>query len=198
MAREAEFIKDDWSALWWAIGTTRALLDRREALATSPAEVVENAQKFLEKQYAYGRTLMICSIWSFSYLVRLLGVHSLEQRIACGIAVCAGIFLAIVGWLAVRRVPEAPLDDDMGVQAAYCRSEMERIYGLFQSSFTVFAQAGYIGGGLFSLTRDPSAHPIKAGFNVLACAILMIAILVHRRRLHRQLDGLEALLSEGR
>jgi len=49
LAAEVAFIRNDWAALGWALGSIRVVFDRREAPIASFAEVPAAAQKFVDK-----------------------------------------------------------------------------------------------------------------------------------------------------
>src|SRR5580704_6882861 len=80
LAREAEFIEDDWSALGWAIGSTRVLLDRREATVSSLSEAASKAQHFLEslRRQNYSYLFFFCQ--ALTYALRLLDANNRQQR----------------------------------------------------------------------------------------------------------------------
>jgi hypothetical protein len=66
LLQETAFIENDWSALGWALGSTRILLDRREAPISSIADVSTAAQKFVEaKRNGSG-------VWLFMFVQTIL------------------------------------------------------------------------------------------------------------------------------
>ena len=76
VAREVEFIEDDWSALRWAIGSTRVLLDRREAPMSSLADVAERGRRLSERVSKEGSGYVYALIVAIPYLLRLLYARS--------------------------------------------------------------------------------------------------------------------------
>jgi hypothetical protein len=63
LARELAFIRSDWAALAWALGSTRVLLDRREAPITSLADIPAAMQR---PMWRVGLTLVYsaCLNWT--------------------------------------------------------------------------------------------------------------------------------------
>ena len=129
-ARELDFVKSDWAALGWALGSVRVLLDHRPVPLKSLTEVPSAAQKFVE--YVRSGPPAICmallgpseALWFFSP-----GMNHWQVRAAVGAAIL-GSALCLALWLIERRrlkdpASDAIYDDDRAC-ALFYRRELER------------------------------------------------------------------------
>lgn len=122
--REIEFIEDDWTALRWALGSTRILLQRRELPISSVAEVPQAALRFAKE--IRKRTVAGCIVCLTEAVWFGVFAHRMPnpiQRMGCYLLVGAMLYMLIQ--LLARRGAlslggELPADPD-----AY-RSELER------------------------------------------------------------------------
>ena len=198
LAREAEFVEGDWSALGWALGSSRVLLDRREAPVTSLADVAGAARRFSESVRKGTVTYAFLFLWVFIYALRLLNAGgSSEQRFSCGVAVLTAICLG-VSELIHRRTQQAPQTEDMGAWALYYRSELERQRDFYFpggtaryfDSFVFFILIGCV------FTQDGGArgNPIFFAYEVLVYLLWESFILWKRWQFQRRIDELDAVL----
>ena len=199
LAREAEFIEDDWSALGWAIGSTRVLLDRREVPMTSLSEAASKARHFLEslRRQNYGY-LFFFFCQALTYALRLLDANNRQQRAGCVLVVLAGTYMGIFDLLRTRMVQLPPNDEDAEAWAFYYRRELQR-----RSSSRVFVGVFFslavYGVGLLLAERDGAgAHPILATSLgvILVCGALFF--LWKRRQFQHQIEALDVILRETR
>jgi hypothetical protein len=197
LAREAEFIEDDWSALGWAIGSTRVLLDRREATVSSLSEAASKARHFLEslrrQNYSY---LFFCQ--ALTYALRLLDANNRQQRAGCVLVVLAGTYMGIFDLLRTRMVQLPPNDEDAEAWAFYYRRELERRCGPGAFVGVVFSSAVYIVGVLLAEREGAGAHPIL-GMSLAVILLCGTSFFVWKRRQYQhQIEALEVILRETR
>ena len=197
LAREAEFIEDDWSALRWAIGSTRVLLDRREAPMRSLADVAAKGRQLSElgNKEGSGYLLMLVSI---PYLLKLLVGRGLPERIGAGLVVVAGVYIGGIVLLQQRK--RQVLYDRAEDLTQYCKLELERQReflksGLGRSIF--FALGFYFLGIMFSQERV-RVDPLWAAFCATGWIVVMGLGLRRRRQVQRQIDEVDAVLKGAR
>ena len=198
LAREVGFIEDDWTALWWAIGSTRVLLDRREAPMTSLSEAAWKAQHFLESVRRPNYTYIFFFCQALMYALRLLNANNLQQRVGCVLVVLGGMCVGIFTVLRPRMVQLPPNDEDAEAWAVYFRRELER-----RSSSRVFVGVFFslavYGVGVLLAERDGAgAHLI---FAMSMGVILMFGasfFVWKRRQFQHQIEALDAVLKETR
>ena len=125
MLHEIDFIKNDWTALFWALGSTRILLAQPEIELASPCpapwSVADLASK-VKRQMVFGCGLASSVSLTFGGL--LYAASGPIQRIAC----CIGLagMLYIWGQLLYRRLPSASAKSDSPARTASYRKALER------------------------------------------------------------------------
>ena len=197
LAREVEFIEDDWAALRWAIGSAGVLFDRRGAPMTSLADVAARGRRFSESPNKGGSSVVF--IWAFLNLIRLVDVASLQQRIACGALVITSIYIGIVGLLQQRK--RQALSDTVGDLTLYCKLELERQRDFLQTGIgrsIPLTLVLYFSGMVFAHKGGFRGNPFITTFGVLVWALVTILILRQPRRVQRQIDEVDAVLKETR
>jgi hypothetical protein len=130
LAREVAFIKGDWSALAWAIGSTRVLLNRREAPVGSLDEVSVVAKEYrdsigsrLNSPLPYF-LLAICGAFSWFFIVKPTPLGPMMQAggfLMAGAMLCDG-YRGLVVYR--KRNTDQPMD--AYEWALYYRSELQR------------------------------------------------------------------------
>jgi hypothetical protein len=201
LAREAEFIEDDMSALRWAMGSTRVLLDRREAPITSLADVPDAAQH-LSKLVRKGTvTYAFLFMLVFIYALRLLNAGgSSQQRISCGVAVLTAISLGVVDFIQ-RRTQRATQAEDVGTWALYYRSELERQRDFYFNGsaihFESFAFFIFI-GCVFAQDGGVRGNPIFFAYQVLVYLFWESFIYWRRWQFQHRIDELDAIVKGAR
>jgi hypothetical protein len=134
LSREVAFIESDWSALGWALGSTRLLLDRRvapAALIGSLADVPATARSFAEskRQEAalwplfFGLSLVYGLKFSFDPF--LFHRSYWLDRVGCSLLVLSSI-LAGIWFLIERRRLKALLSGAIGDHALFYKGELQR------------------------------------------------------------------------
>jgi hypothetical protein len=197
LAREAEFIKDDWSALRWAIGSTRVLLDRREAPMRSLADVAAKGRQLSElgNKEGAGYLLMLVSI---PYLLKLLVARGLPERIGAGLVVVAGVYIGGIVLLQQRK--RQVLYDRAEDLTQYCKLELERQREFLKSGLgrsIYFALSFYFLGIMFSQARV-RVDPLWAAYCVAVWILVMALGLRRQRQVQRQIDEVDAVLEGAR
>jgi hypothetical protein len=198
LAREVEFIEDDWSALWWAAGSTRVLLDRREAPASSLSEAVAKARHSLESLRRPNFIYRFLFLQAVLRALRFFDASSRQQRAGCVLVVLAGTYMGIFDLLRTRMVQLPPNDEDAEAWAFYYRRELERRCGPGAFVGVVFSSAVYIVGVLLAERDGAGAHPILATSLgvILVCGALFF--LWKRRQFQHQIEALDVILRETR
>jgi hypothetical protein len=202
VAREVEFIEGDLSALWWTIGSSRVLLDRREAPMTSLADVAGAARRFSESVRKRTTTYAFLFLWVFIYALRLLnGGGSSEQRFSCGVAVLTAICLGVFE-LIHRLSLQAPQTEDMEAWALYYRSELERqrdfyFHGGKAPHFDSIVFFILI-GSVFAQDGGVRGNPVFFAYEVLVYLLWESFVYWQRRQFQRRIDELDAVLKETR
>ena len=198
LAREAEFIEDDWSALRWAIGSTRVLLDRREAPMTSLSEAAWKARHFLESLRRQNYSYLFFFWQALMHALRFFDVTSRQQRVGCVLVILAGTYMGIFTVIWPRTVQLPPNDEDAEAWAFYYRRELQRRSSSRVFVGVFFSIAVYCVGVLLAARDGAGAHPILATSLgvILVCGALFF--LWKRRQYQHQIEALEVILRETR
>jgi hypothetical protein len=119
LAREADFVKDDWAALAWEIGSTRVLLDRRVAPAGNCGNVPSRPP--------------LWRVWLISIVVQILTScifafrgTDWQDRIGWGLVAFGWVYWAacqVIDWLSERNAP--PISDIESYRL-FSRAKLER------------------------------------------------------------------------
>ncbi len=196
LAREVEFIEDDWDALRWAIGSTRVLFDRREAPMTSLADVADRGRRLSERVSKESSGYAYPLIVAFPYLLRFLYAHSWQQRIGCGLVIVTAIYLS--GVLRVQWRKREDLWSDNTELAPYCRLELARQRDFLQSGVgksLYFATILNFMGMVFAQKGGVRANPVVTALCVSACVLVTVSWR-RPRQVQRQIDEVDAVLKE--
>lgn len=198
LAREVDFIEDDWSALAWAIGSVRVLFGYRLAPIRSMMELTAAAEKFAESKrhdvndvWFAKNTLWIQAL----FLVldsRYLHAAPGRYRVGNGMAVLGLLVLAIHGFLRSRKKLEVPDRDDLFGIIGFYRAQLKRLWDLSSLDFWIYfvAPLSIIIGWLLA---ENGVFEILLCFVWMGCAGLFLQM---RRNLRRRLEQIEALLGE--
>jgi hypothetical protein len=197
LARETAAIPYDWAALRWALGSTRVLLEPREAPLGSLEEVPGVAHRYVDSLRSGVR------IWGVLfqgpiYLLRYFVARTGPQHFGCGLIVFGTAIGALNILMERRRLKEPWRDevyDHIGTCTLFYRAELERQLQKLWIFPCVFLC--YFAG--FAFTGIPSGavcDPFLSGLALLGCASVVPAYL-HLRRLHlRRIHRLDALLAQ--
>jgi hypothetical protein len=204
LAREVEFIESDWSALWWAVGSMRVLLDRREATVGSLREAAAKARQFSKSLrnggFASGRILAAAFIsFEIYYTLSFLDARNVQQRVWCGVVILTAIYLEIFMARNVRRrllalVP--PSDDDAVAWALYYKAELEYLCSrdLLMGSFIplILLNTSVLLGERVGIRVNPIV-----GMSVQLIFVCLTLVLFWKRRQYQgQITALDAILQE--
>jgi hypothetical protein len=198
LAREAEFIEGDWSALRWAIGSIRVLLDRREATVSSLSEAAEKARHFLESVRRQNYSYLLFFWQALMHVLRIFDAPSRQQRIGCVLVVLAATYIVIFSVLWPRMVQLPPNDEDAEAWAVYFRRELER-----RSSSRVFVGVFFslavYGVGVLLAERDGAAAHLIFAMSMGVILVCGASFFVWKRRqFQHQIEALDAVLKETR
>jgi len=194
LLREGELIESDWSALGWALGSTRVLLDRREAPLGSLDDVPAAAHKFVSYRhivagiwiYLSGQVLRYG--WQFSIAKNWL------EHAGCSIVVLSSISIWIYTFIERRRL-DALMSNDIEDYTLFYKAELERQY--YPKWWIPIISVFFYGTGMILAQRGGvGANPVSSALLGLLL-LAVVPLIVHtRRRNRRRLDRLEALLME--
>jgi len=197
LATEIDHIPSDWTALRWSLGSTRVLLDRREAPLTSLDEVPALAARF-----AKARDNATSSIWwiffllqAVSYSLKFLTAHSQQQRIGTAMVACSTLYLGLYSIRQRRRLERLPpLDPDLPSYQA----ELLRLRDLYRSPehwVGILATITYVLGLIIIPARGSVSQLLSAVLMLTAVSVLPLALRA-RRLNQRRLQRLHELLEQ--
>ncbi len=197
LAREVAFIPSDWSALAWALGSTRVLLDYREAPIGSLTEVPAAAQKFVESARNVASAGLVFPIfmvpqllWEFFY------ARSSPERTGCALAVLCATSAGIFMLVELRRLKgqlSRNLYDDAVACALFYKAELER--HLFSQLIALSVLFGWIVGVMLA-SHGGFYFPSFIGM-AFGMVFVLFGLAVHARRVNRRrMERLDALLAE--
>jgi hypothetical protein len=128
MAREVDYVKGDWAALAWALGSLRVLFEPREAPICSLTQVPALARKFVENARK-GTSMMAALPMLPMPLGGLYKPANWQQDAVCGLSLLS-MAICFALWRMDRLRLDDPADDriyESDVQSAVLyRDELER------------------------------------------------------------------------
>lgn len=202
MLREMDFIENDWSALLWALGSTRILLKRRDVPVSSLADVPRAAQNFTKKIQRRTRSGFVVTLFeslafgSFAFIFP----NPIQRGGAC-LTVAAMLFLMYQ--VLARRPREGPTETDFPACAVSYRAELERQRDFhrgwwFWSRWVIMLPGFILFCVGFSTARPETArinHWTLFCFMALAIAAIPLNLWL-ARKYQRQIDEVDALPKE--
>jgi hypothetical protein len=199
LARELDFIEDDWSALRWAFGSVRVLFNYRPAPIRSFADLTRAAEKFAEvKRYAVNDlwltrnlrwiNLLVPALWAMIDLLRAIDPRA---RTCDAMIVLGLLMLAIQGFLRSGE-PVVPDRDDLLATIQFYKKELKRSSSLSSIDFWVFVVASVVIGAGYTLAQTPKWSPYMG---IIWLGILGLFLQMQRNN-RRRLRQIEALLEE--
>ena len=201
LAREVAFIEGDWAALWWAMGSTKVLLNRREARLRSLADVVERARRFAEVQRKGGISNLIPLWLVFVYLLKLRDSGGGLESLGCWLVCAGGLLMGVAGLVRWQQRSPIPLSQDPTAWAIYYRTELERLRESSRSALGIASRFGLLvyGVGLMLAERGgPRAHPLFAGAVTLMLVMVRPTLFREGFTLDLQIEEVDAVLGETR
>jgi hypothetical protein len=195
LSRETAVIENDWSALSWALGSARVLLDRREAPLRSLGNISSVTWSYVEAKRNTGTAIwLFLFIFSFQTAVRYFTARGSAEHIGCGLVVFGMLCLGICVLIEQHRLDALRKTDTRDAVLIY-KAELERSRDLpwtprgwliFTGLLVLFI--GSLLGQRGGVTADlPFSALLVLNFLAVAWAIL---------RNLRRLEQLEALLAE--
>jgi hypothetical protein len=199
LARETDFIESDWSALAWALGSTRVLLHYREAPLGSLADLPAAAQKSADLR----RRGSVAWIMFFSHALiygdRFSHASNWSERAGCSLVVFGALSLGMITLLQWRNRQRVPPDDDIAALIQFYWSNLESMRDLYRSPrawIVGVASVSYSAGLMLGERGGILAHPGWDAAIGLSWVGLALLVLHGRRTNVRRLERLEALLAE--
>jgi hypothetical protein len=200
LAREVEFIESDWSALAWAVGSTRVLLRNPPKPFCNAAEIARAGRLFAgNREHVPPMIFLLMAMQVFDNVERLVfrwGRTDDLQRAGFLIAAVSAAYLAMVGWME-HRMGKRPEDMDDGAWIDFYRREMVRLRDLF-SGFGILFPAAIVSmcaGNLLG-TEDATRPYLTVCFTA-ACLVMLRLVSWPAERFQRKLDGLDSILRQG-
>jgi hypothetical protein len=207
LAHELEFIDDDLAALRWAIGSTRVLLDRRDAPVTSAADIPVAARLLSQSLRKETNGCAILFVLACNGVLKLLSAGSLQQRVNCGLVVFGATYMGAV-LLMRRRMRQAPRTEDVGAWTLYYRTELERLRDFYSfgigAAYHVILPFYFVGGFLVSAFTAKGGIRGNIFLTVIGVLFYLLYLLLwslprrQTRRFQRQIDALDVVLKETR
>jgi len=201
LAREIEFVEGDWSALGWALGSARVLLDYREAPIGSLADLSAAAQRLADSKRKGNWTWIILFGEVLIYGDRFFHATSWPEHAGCGLAMLSLLFLGTGVLIEWRRRRTVPPSDDVIALIRFYKAELERVRDLPRSAkgwIAAFSFTTLCVGLMLAERGGMRAHP---GWDVslgLLWVGTVLLVLQTQRINRRRLERLDALLPEQR
>ncbi len=198
LARELDFIEDDWSALRWALGSVRILFNYRPAPIRSFADLTRAAESFAErKRYAVNDLWLARNLRWINMLLPALWMlpdlfHAVDAqlRTAHGMLILGLLLFAIYGFLHSKE-PVVPDRDDVPATIHFYKKELARSSSLTSIDFWVFVVAS----ALTIIAEAWAPALISKIFLIVFLGILGLFLQTQRNN-RRRLHQIEALLKE--
>jgi hypothetical protein len=199
MSRELDFIENDWTALRWAVGSTKIVFKRRDVPLADPSDIVWAGQSLMKKIRrrtlgGYAVTLSEAAIFGLFIFI----VPNSMQRVGCCLTVAAMLYCTYQ--LYARRPGDLPLESDSSACTDSFRAELERQRdfhrGIWFWSRLLIMLPGLI---LFCVGGAMAQPELARGFAAIAACLIVLGIVsvpLNLRLSHkyqRQIDELDAL-----
>jgi hypothetical protein len=198
MLAESQFIENDWTALWWALGSIRILLKRQHVPLADLSGVPRAARcltKTIRRRTLAGYVVTLSQCAAFGSFIFMVPTSML--RIASALTVAAMLYMAYQ--LYARRVAQLPLEAGSAICVFY-RAELQRQRDFHRGLWFWSRLLGFLPGPILFCVGEAIAQPelartyaaILGGFVVL-CIWSVPLNLRLARQYQRQLDELDAL-----
>jgi hypothetical protein len=199
LARELDFIADDWSALRWACGSVRVLFDYRPEAIHSFADLTLAAEKFAErKRYAVNDVWLARNARWLNMVVpalylmpRFFRAVDARDRAGYAMVILGFLLLAILGFLRSKE-PVVPDRDDLPAIVRFYKKDLERSSSLSSVDFWVFVVASVLIGTGYGLAESAIGHL----FFLIVWPAILGWYLQTQRNNRRRLRQIEAVLEE--
>jgi hypothetical protein len=174
LVREVAFIEGEWAALAWAIGSTRVLLDRREARIGSDAGALSKwsiAGGGLDRIF-----LLMCFLNLLAHFIGIVRAKDWNDRIGWSMVALGWGYWTISFVMDRRRERQAPASHGSLESLRFIRSGMERRLERYRSVRRWFpALATACGCTGLLMAGDPiRSNPIYAGVIILGGATFIL------------------------
>ena len=195
LAREGDFIKSDWAALLWAMGSMRVLLDRRPSPIHTYDDLVPVIEKFVQQRQIYSWYWVIMLMQFCLALPKIFRAGSILQHTGNAMVSTAWFFLTIESFrLMWERRSALRSKDHMDVIRYYKRDLQSQVdfYRSSKGRGSILMLLLFFSG--FEMS-DPGIFGHGLGL-ILGCLLLLLVLflLYTRRNARRRLQELDALL----
>jgi hypothetical protein len=197
LAREAEVIPGDWVALWWALGSTKVLFNRREAPLRSLADVAERARRFSEVQFKGRISNWLPLLFALIYLLKLPNSGGGLEDVGCWMVFAGGLLMGVVGLVRWQQRTPLPLSQEPAAWGIYYRVELERLRENARSALGMayrFWLLLYLAGLVLAQKGGMRVHPLFTGFATLMLVLLTPALFRETFMLDLQIEEVDAVL----
>ncbi len=199
LAREVEFVEGDWAALWWALGSLRVLLDRREDTVRSLSEASFKARQFRESLNERNYLFMIISYLVFRWALQSVNAHHGLERVGSGFVLLGWwgeyFFRSMRRRVVARATPDG---DDAREWAIYYRFVLERMcrprFLMVKISPLVFCAVGFL--ATFQGEGGIRSHSVSYAIVVVVSVLVSLFWIQEQRWIHLQIAALGAVLDE--
>jgi hypothetical protein len=202
MLRELDFIKSDWAAFFWALGSIRILFKRQAQPLADFSDIPRASQDLRRKiqlrtfaGYAVTLSEAACFAW-FSFAIP----HTM-QRSGCALTMLAMLFWA---YQLFSRRPRAIPGEPSACAISY-RLELERQRDFFRGSWLWSRLAVVIPGTILfcygGVIADPRGASVYLKIAVAFFVLCLVAIpnsLRLARKFQQQINDLDAVFREPR
>lgn len=184
MLREVDFIDNEWTALSWALGSTRLLFARQIAAHHELSSFSQGIQKLLRKvRRRTAGGFALASVEALVYVLLLYSFPTTTQRLGCSIGVAAMLY---TGWqLFVWRARDPLMASGSAYDRDFYRAELARQRNFhtgfcFWSRLTLmtFALILFCVGGLVA---QPAAIRYYAAIGIGILCVRMMAVWLNLR-----------------
>jgi hypothetical protein len=197
LAREADFVENDWKALAWSLGSMRVLLSYREVQLRSLDDLSTEAEKYAERmRHRFSSTggIWICNLLqTFCWSIDLAIAKRLQDRVGYSLLVFGFVMMTIHALILRRRAYDVPDRDDSVGLVQYYKTGLERVSSLQSLSFLVYGSFILVAGVGFTIVLKEHFFEFLIGFLWIAVIVLFFQ---KRQNNLRRLEEIETILRE--
>jgi hypothetical protein len=197
LAREVEFIGSDWAALAWAIGSTRVLLDRREARIGS--DTTAPSKWFIAGGGLDRIFLLTCFLNLLAQFIGISRAKDWNDRIGWGLVALGWGYWTISFVMDRLREQQAPADRRSLESLFLIRLGLERRLKRYRSVRRWFPQLATASGctGLLMVGDAIHSNPIYGGVIIVGgAAFILLQCLETPANIHKRIGRLDEFIAK--
>jgi hypothetical protein len=197
LARETDFIEEDWNALVWSFGSVRVLFDYRSAPIRSWDELTSTVERYAEqKRHLVNNPWLVRNLGWLNMLlqVQIFGSYLLRSTTTRD---CVGYGIAVLGFLVhavhcflTQGEPDVPDRDNLPALIRFYQTELGREVSLSSPDFWIPILSLVTAWVGLMLVRGPVWQTIVGVFFIATLGFLLQL----RRNSRRRLRQIEMLL----